>query len=220
MIPFPYQTGQFGRFARSQLANEYTPQDLTTFTEVDPNSSISVTSSRATVSNLSRNESAYLYKDFGSGYFSSDLSVNFDVVVSAGSNGGLWTMIGFSNTLGSNNLWADAIYANYFSTGNVLRAIEINSSSFFTDTYPISLGTTYYCRLVRDESIGANGTLYVYVATSSANRNSGTWIDTMSVALKDKEDFRYFYATASFNTTSPTALVSGYVENIEIKLSV
>jgi len=56
-----------------------TVQDLTSYTEVDPNSRIAVTANRVTATNLTRNEDAYVYKDMGIDYFAGSFRIDFQV---------------------------------------------------------------------------------------------------------------------------------------------
>src|SRR3972149_712527 len=47
-------------------------ENFTTYTEVDPNSRITVTSTKVSAAGLKRNESAYVYSDKGVNHFSAD----------------------------------------------------------------------------------------------------------------------------------------------------
>jgi len=53
-----------------------TDEDFTTYTEVDVEGTVSKTASRITFTSLDRDDTAYVYKDFGENYFSGDFSMN------------------------------------------------------------------------------------------------------------------------------------------------
>ena len=91
------------------MANE----DLTTYTEVDPGTVLSITASTVTISDMDRDIDAYLYKDFGVAYFG-DFNFNFEAQYDSTSQilsiGGL---VGVSNNINDFNAWTDGI-ASYF----------------------------------------------------------------------------------------------------------
>lgn len=194
-----------------------TYEDLTTYTEVDGAGVLSKTASRATWSGVTRNTSAYIYKDFGAGFFSGDVTVDFDARLTSSSGTSFVEAVGFANQLG------DASNANrtnsmgvFLYNGNSVHLREMDGGSNYSQSGAISLSTTYYMRFRRDESVGTYGTIYLYVATSDANRNSGTWLHTLSVTLHSSmKDYRYFYATASLNDSNVFPL-SGWAENFLI----
>lgn len=219
MIPFPLQTGQLGLKAR--LPVNSAAQDLTTYTEVDTAARLSVTASRATWGSIVRTATAYLYKDFGLNHFSANVSIDFDFLISSSSGNGA-----FVETLGLSNQVGDAVSARtnaltasvYNNLGTLqLRIVEYDGGTTYVQTVNISTGTTYYCRLERDESVGTFGTAYLRIATSEANRNSGTWATTLTQTLHTSlKDFRYLYATASLNDAAGNFHITGYGEKYRI----
>lgn len=201
--------------ARSGRAKE----NLTTYTEVDTSSRLTVTSSRSTFSNLDRNVTAYLYNDFGAGYFSADISVDFDFTITASNPSGYVEVLGVNNQIGDANSRTDALSCSVFNNSGTLqlRIVEADGGTTHVSATNISQGTPYYCRLTRDESVGTYGTATLYVALSAANRSSGVWSATLPITLhSSKKDFRYLYPTAGLNTALAGSLVSGYVENVLI----
>lgn len=213
MIPFPYSRMLLNR----RLSRSY--EDLTTYTEVDASGLISVTSSRATATNLTRNNDAYIYKDFGVNHFSENIIVEFDTTVTTSSvaAGVMYPLI-FANAITGNiTSQSDAIFCGFFNDVGTLRfyIFERDAGTQYNAVYSTpSIGSTYYCRFVRDESVGANGTIYLYIASSAANRESGTWITTLSIAIHtSKKDYRYMYAMSGLNTGNAGITISGWAEN-------
>jgi len=200
-------------------------EDLTTYTETDPNSHISVTSSRSTFTAMHRSEDAYVYKDKGVDHFNGDyehlVTVYFDA----------YALDGFGVVWALTNVIDDwyAIYNStdiehevtlYRYTGNggesQLYVRELTASiGGFTDDYgAISMDTLYYLKIKRDEAVGDNGTLYCYIYTDSGRTNLH---DTLAIALADKYDFRYIWATQSRNQSESTQTITGYCENFDLQ---
>jgi hypothetical protein len=180
-------------------------EDLTTYTEVDPNSRITVTSARSTFTGLTRNEDAYVYKDFGAFYFG-DFEIYADVRLNSGSeNDSLVGIIGLSNTVNDWDDWGAGLSVHFMKAGgnNYLVLFEIGGSN---DFYVISGDTTYY---VTFERVGTACTLKVY--SDSARTNL---LDTLSITV-NTTTWRYLYVTISGNTGDSYAC-SGYSENIKI----
>jgi len=119
----------------------------------------------------------------------------------------------------------DGIYANaadqalsldFYRTGATPRILlneNIGVGNRQSSIYSITVGTTYYLKIVRDESVGTYGTLYCYIYSDSART---TLLDTLTLTLSTaKYDFRYLYALASYNAGTAHEH-SGYVENLSI----
>lgn len=196
-------------------------QDLTTYTEVDPATDLTVTTSRVTASTLARNVDAYLYRDFGTNYFAADFTVYADFSITTGNSGaGIVPIIAFTNTLndlkGIRDALGDELHCTLFNNGALYQIyIGVSDSiGILTDSIDISLNTIYYIKFYRDESVGTYGTLYLKLYTSSANRDSDTGAITRSITLRSNIDFRYFLAMQSYNDGT-TAYLNGYVENID-----
>lgn len=188
-------------------------QDLTTFAEIDGSSRIATTADRSTWTSLTRSITAYLYKDFGAAFFAGDITVDFDARMTSSSSTSFAEILAFANQIG------DATNANrtntmgvFFYAGNSIHLREMDGGSNYSQSYAVSVNTTYYLRFRRDESVGTYGTIYLHIAGSDANRASSTWLTTLSVTLHSSaKDYRYFYATASYNDAMAHS-VSGWSE--------
>ena len=193
------------------------PEDYTTFTEVDPASHITVASNRITVANYTRNEEGYVYKDMGVDYFDGDFVHYLTIHPTSYVLGAYHYMWMLSNTLddGFGIRGAGGKYISlsaYWSgaTGFVLVLEEYNGSPY-SDYYSISTGTTYYTKIVRNESVGTYGTIYCYIYSDQARTNL---LDTLALALHEKVDFRYLYGINTYNDAVLGTSFNGYVEDL------
>lgn len=194
-------------------------KDPQTATHVDPNSRISETSVRATFTGLTRNEVAYNYWDEGVGHFSDSFEhlLTIDVAVFASSGMvSYWTL---GNTLND----ADTFYANPAlflfvqpwggdRWSFVLRE-RYNNAAYDSTYTPAPAPYTYYMIIERDENVGTYGTLYAYFFSDSARTNL---VNTETLTLHAKIDFRYIYMVHSWNTGN-TFTITGWAENLDLQ---
>lgn len=183
-------------------------EDLSTYTEVDPNSHISATSTRMTGTGINRNETAYAYYDKGADYFDA-LDIDFDFCVTELSAIDLFGVTGISNTLGAQNSWGanDIRVTAYHTSGQPRVYISTNSVS---DYMVITVGTTYYCTL---ERASGNATVNLKIYSDSGRT---TLLDTLSLSISTASTkHRYIYGISSQYTNNNYA-ASGYVENVVI----
>ena len=193
-----------------------TTEDFTTYTENDPNSDITVTSSRATVDTIRRDVSAYVYKDKGTGYFSGNFEHLTTVKCTASDPDGcfnfwsLWNAIGGEDALRPSNNGIEIMF--YRSTGGSTYYIlmrewygNVNYDSYYT----INVGTAYYLKIART---GSTLTTKIY---SDAARTS--LLATLTLNLHQTAAYRYIYAVQSCASSYvPTATISGYSENLHL----
>ncbi|MDP2728989.1 MAG: hypothetical protein Q8O55_00675 [Dehalococcoidales bacterium] len=195
-------------------------ENFLTYIESDPNSRLTVTADRVTFTALPRNEGApIIYKDMGVAYFNADYEIRFTINISSQDTGNVLPVLVLTNYLGSmGGLIADLDDAIFVLVENPSgadpRRIDIaevvNGSVTTSDHFAQTFGTTYYCKLVRDESVGTYGWMYLYFYSDGARTNL---VATVSLALNSKEDFRYIWAVGNYNTGS-TQAISGYIEKV------
>src|SRR3972149_308030 len=203
-----------------------TVQDLTSYTEVDPNSRIAVTANRVTATNLTRNEDAYVYKDMGIDYFAGSFRIDFQVQASSGNGGtAIYNVATLANTVddwqGLDNANASGLAVTW-STGlsgsvGTFAIQELDSGTLYADSSSIArnYGTTYYMSLVRDETEDIYGMLWLGIYSDIARENL---LEEFVIILhSSKKDYRYFYALQSINTGSGTS-GSAYSEAYNITL--
>ena len=90
----------------------------------------------------------------------------------------------------------DFLYvAFYEDTTPKLYLREIIAGSGYEDYGDLSYGTWYWLEVERDESTGTYGTLLCRIYSDESRT---VLVDTLSVTLHEKEDFRTLYACASY----------------------
>ncbi len=204
-------------------------EDFTTYTEVDPNSRITVTSTKVTWTLIQRNEDAYVYKDKGVDFFSGDFTINLTYRHTGGSVQGAPIV----------NAWAltnliDDEQGIIDASGDFL-GLHVSA---ITSTTPSNIGlqegdggtryigingfravidTDYYLKIVRDESVGTYGTLYLYTYSDAA-RTILLNTDTLTLH-SSKKDYRYLFALLSRNSGEVWSQ-SAFTENLEIVYNV
>lgn len=195
-------------------------ENFLTYIELDPNSKIEVTSSKITFTNLYRGTDAYVYYDKGVDYFDGDF-IHYLTVCLTGSEGETQSYVwGIANgvddfhALGvAGGSWF-AVYLYKGPTSQVIALQECDSGDVDVDQYAgIVVGTPYYLKIVRDESVGDHGRIYCYIYSDSARTNL---VATLSSLIgTSKKDFRYIYAINAYGAAS-TPNLSGYVENLSM----
>ena len=182
-------------------------EDLSTYTEVDPNSHISATSSRMTGTTINRNETAYAYYDKGADYFDA-LDIDFDIFISNLDQNDVLGVLGITNTLSHlGGLGKSDIRVVFYGSG-AFKTLNLNANT--GDTMNISLNTTYYCTL---ERVAGNATVNLKVYSDSGRANL---LDTLTVSLETASTkHRYIFGISSQYTNNNYA-ASGYVENVVI----
>lgn len=185
-------------------------EDLTSYTEVDPNSHISATASRATGANVGRDESCYLYYDKGVDYFAA-LCIDFDICVSTFPVNGMLGVFGISNTLNDFGVFGnDDIKVMFYNRADYGNGLYFSSAAV-SDRMQITKDVIYYCTLERTSG-SATVNLKVY---SDALRT--TLLDTLTFDLATASTkHRYIFSIASNRAGSTAYACSGYVENIVI----
>jgi hypothetical protein len=167
----------------------------------------------------------YLYYDFTAGYFNSDFTFYFEIMMeSATSGGNNWVCL-TSNYVG--DAYAhygggvrpfQGVYINgYSATAYQLNCHEIDSggSSYGTGDIGasgLSCGTIYYCKYWRDDAAGTVGYTYLNVYSDS---DYSVLVGSMSLELgqgvSTKRDWRYLHAFSSYNDTSGGDDMVGYI---------
>ena len=204
-----------------------TIEDFTTYTEVDPNGRITVTSPKVAWADLSCNEDAHVYKDKGVNHFAGDFEhLVENQLTSAAANAWVVTWMVANdiddwNGLRGASLSHLAVY-DFRGTSPAVEPIwgifEQDGASAYNDETPtglFSFGTTYYLKIKRDESVGTYGTIYGYIYSDVART---TLLDTLTVALHtSKKDYRYIYGADTHNIALSTHYQTGFTENLDLQ---
>lgn len=191
-------------------------EDLTTYTESDPSSNISIIDEGSTIkiSTARRNENYYVVKDFGTDYFNGlDIDFRIHHLSASGTIWGSLGALGLSNALNYQGSWGEttSIFIDTIRTGSSAYEMRLyRGYDSATDSISISANTTYYCTLSRSTS---SDTVKVFVYTDS---DRSSLFDTLEVSgFGTGTKYRYFYAAVSryYNITE---YASGYISGIEI----
>lgn len=199
-------------------------EDFTTYTEVDPNSHITVTASKIDSSGNVTQDSAYVYKDKGVAHFSANFVHNFEYMIKSTSDAGLrqnyWAM---ANHIGSQNALVTASRTFFVASvgdesPNILKRIySIDAGTQNTDTdndILTSFDTLIYATVERDEAVGTFGTIY-FRHYSDAGRT--VLLDTESLAITTaKVDYEYLYGEQNDGRTQ-AGQVTGFTQNLDLQ---
>lgn len=200
-------------------------ENFSAYTETDPNSRIAVTSTRVTSALVNRDEDAYVYADKGVGYFSGDFTHYLTYRMTGGAYSGTscvacWALANLVDDWNGIDVANGDFLGAFPSTGlsaggDYLRLVECDGGTLHASgVYYITRDTDYYLKVVRDESVGTYGTLYLYIYSNSART---TLLATLSVTLNtSKKDFRYIYALQSADTNQVSVTHSGYTEDLTL----
>lgn len=199
-------------------------ENLSLYTEEDPNGRLSESATRVTYAGLTNAETAYLYYDKGVNFFNGDFLHHVDILASSGSSGAGGNVWALSNDLGDywtlrsggkNMLCAQFVQETYDTDHMRLFLFEQDGGDSYAnqDTYFFVYSTPYYLKIKRDESVGTYGTFYCYAYSDTARTNL---LITQSIALHSSEkDFRYIYACQTRHDDGAGS-VNGYTENLDL----
>jgi len=212
------------------MANE----DFTTWTENDPQSRLTVTSSSITINDLERDDlTTWVYYDFGADYWNGDISVRFKYTtpVTEDSTASSWIYpLAFTNTVDEQNDIESGggdsqgvLFLN--SAGTPRFPIYHVEAGSRTTSYPtdLSWGTAYYITIERDDDGGVNSTgqLTLRVYTTNFYGESGA-VEHSTVTLDcsagEQNDFRYIMLASPRGTG--TEATDGLIENLELTSSI
>ena len=203
-------------------------ENFTTYTEVDPNSKITVTSSKVSWDDLSRNEQAYVYKAMGYQFFDKDFTHKFKVQFSDYKNGYTLrvTHWALSENVDDERGW----YENSYNAVNLfvynydwriyLRIYDLGSPT--SDTWTgAQESTTYYITITRDRDGGTNnsGRYTAYICTNGYYGEGGNLEETLQVDSQHTQpiDWHYIFACNTYNDGNPQSC-DGFTEDLDLGL--
>jgi hypothetical protein len=180
-------------------------EDFTTYTEVDPNSDITVTASRCTVDTMRNDVTAYVRKDYGADHFTDFehlVAINVSTFNEYASIG-WWGLDDGEGTYTAREVTHRGITLWSYSTGRSLNVYD--HDEWFYDSSP-NLGGVHYLTMARSE-----GTFTVAIYSDSDRTNLE---DTLSIA--STAAYRY---VCSVNSRGGSGSVtgSGYVEDLDLQ---
>ena len=196
-------------------------EDLTTYTEVDPNGHITVDANTSTFTDLPRNEDAYVYKDKGVDHFNGDFEHLSEIYSSAGTASGMVYINVLANLVddakgiyaGGGDMLTLLIHMDSANAPSLYMREYVAGTEYTAGPYAFSPSTLYYLKFKRDEGVGTYGTLYCYLYSDAARTNLLT---TLTLTLHAKKDFRYIYVTQTYNSAT-TEVITGYYQNLDLQ---
>ncbi|KKL80643.1 hypothetical protein LCGC14_2002710 [marine sediment metagenome] len=194
-------------------------ENFNTFSETDPNSLITRTSSRVSWEDLTRNEDAFVFLDKGVAFFAGSFVHRLTFSITAGDASSslfsaLWLVANAADSYDTVRA-GDALALLFFFSGATpnIRLVESDGGSQAESAqFNITLGVTYHLTITRDEDTGANGTLTCAIYSDAARTNL---LDTLTRTLGVKNDFRYVYPLSSFNATNANKH-TGFTQDLDI----
>ena len=185
-------------------------EDFTTYTEVDPSSDITVTSSKCDVDTMAANAGAYVRDDKGVNQFT-----DFEHLVTGyyGAASGNYAMMGIWGLSNGANSYAERETATeglslvfYQSAAGAKWVLLKDHDAGAADYYVCNLQTIYYFTVERS---GTTLTCKIY---SDANRTD--LLDTLSLTCTT---LAYRYAFGTFGGENYSATITGYSENLDLQ---
>jgi len=188
--------------------NDAVINNLTTYTEVDTDGVLSVTSSTATVTSCYNTTDSYLYYDHTATPFNGDFLVRFSINVGAASmrSSGVYAW-GLSNYV--DNLYTSMVtnlYAGYVVRISLVTDTSVYIGLVYTEAGAgttgssvwciLSKGTEYVIEVSRDYSV-PQLTMEVFSSDKSTKHYSGTMVC-------GTETMNYMYAFSSYKTSTGT----------------
>ena len=167
---------------------------------------------KAIATNISRNEDAYLYKDFGADHFN-DFEILFTAKWTAASTYGIVCLVGLSNQIDDAYHWDDTgCYVMFHhNSGTDYRLRLQRGGNVAYDYYACSMNTVYYLKLKREAN---SDTINLYIYSDPERTNL---LDTLTVSgYGENTKYRYLYAMSSFNSGADET-ASGYVCDVNIQ---
>jgi hypothetical protein len=182
-------------------------EDFTAFTEVD----VAADRIQKTANHIDhhayRNETTYLYKDYGAAHFG-DFTHKIKVRSNGGAsnNGALWML---ANNIGELKTLKDSSnnHIFLFGFGTTLYLREVSSGLNYSDSTSFTANTWYYMKIVK---LGTSLNAYVY-----SDDTYTTLLDTLTLTLHTDHTFRYLYGCNTYNSGDAYNAIND-IENFDI----
>jgi hypothetical protein len=184
-------------------------EDLTTYTEVDSDSDITITSAKADFSTMQRAANSYVYKSFGANHFG-DFEIEFELEITNIEDAALACVCIASDTPGT--------YQDQDDANDGLAAFVYRQSANFNigilegdDTFSLSVLGQQSSLALSYATFKRTGTTTTFTIYSNCNRT--TEVDSVQ-ATTNNNQFEYLHCLAS-RDSSGSAAITGYTQNFE-----
>lgn len=192
-------------------------EDLTTYTEVDPSSDLTVTSNLIAFDTMRRDVAAGVYKDFGVSYFTGDFefTFDFDFTAEVGTYGSATFALSmtYSLTRDARDVSNQGIdfYIGVNGGADLMFFLRDwqNNASDSTSSGAYTVPDKFWITMAR---VGTTVTLDIHTDESRT-----TLYDTLTIAQSSAHAYRYLYPTTSFGSSfSPADTLTGSFANLII----
>jgi hypothetical protein len=196
-------------------------ENFTTWTEVDPEADLTVTSTTVTIASLTATHTnpTYVSLDKGAGFYSGAFTFRVGPIniSSASSENSRLVPIGTGLNLpreaealvdSVNAVWYNTITNPTLTLAEFATIVDINTPTT-TDSYQgaaVAIGTNFYLELSRS---GTTATLKIYSDAYT------TLVDTLTITLSESHSYRYVYV-ASKGQHGSGATVGGTIQNADL----
>ena len=213
----PVETLDFGDPPPPYDPDERVYADYTTFTEVDPNSHITIINATHVNTTIILDESAYIYKDMGANYFGNNFTNYVDAQIKNPTSTSGWAVVwAISDYVGSisemraNSAPAIHVFAQHLSGTRMCFGLteEYNGIEYKVIDSPYSGYGWYYFTIIKDET---NMTCFVH--TDSARTSL---LSTLELTLHDDWEFKYIYGVNSYDANAPTIIANHDIAYLDI----
>ncbi len=193
-------------------------ENFTTYTENDASGKLTVTSTKANVSNATAYEVVNLYKDFGADYFNAvDADFEGYMTPSSGTNnanfGVIFTSTASPNSLTIQQIGSTDIAGTMYKNGSTYEVILFRSTGVI-DRGTVSSAKLYYLTLSR---AAGSDTVNLYIYSNSGRT---TLVDTLTcTGVGTGTKWRYAYGFANRKFDEANGQVYGYIQNLDLNLA-
>lgn len=199
----------------SDYSGTMSSEDLSGYTATDANGRLTVSKIEAVVADFRRDDTVYLYKDFGAAHFNA-LDIHFIAEMKSTSDASSQFLpLCVSNNIEDQTGFASTdISVQFRQNSGVLKILLSRGAEIANDSISdLSLNTPYYLKLSRAAS---NNTVYLYIYS---NFSETTLIDTLSVSGFIATTYRYLFAMNQ-REIATSAASYGYSRRIELSPTV
>ena len=194
-------------------------ENFTTYTEVDGPGKITVTPPKVAFTAVDRDETTYVYKDFGAGHFTNLTHLIAHEITTKDDNAGIsfWHI---SDVLGDDFdllVNSDVITWRYFRNGANNRYIvqeAVAGDSSNSDFFEYATDEKLWPEIVKDNAVGSFGDVTVEMF-NDVDRTSS--VDVLNILLRQVFNPRYLSVASSFNSSSSGFDITGYLENYDLQ---
>ena len=193
-------------------------ENFSTYKETDTNNRYAVTPTVITVTAVTRDEDAYIYKDFGANYFTDFTHTmgpcQFGTDVAAGVVL-FWAVsqgVQDANDWKTNNQKAVGLF---FTSTTTVQLYDYEAGAA-DSCAALSVDTDYWFRIVKAAKVV---TVDIYSTAALLAAGAAGDVDTLTKTLGTDRAYRYVFAANSYDDDEGAKALSGSFANLELNLN-